>query len=157
MDQYAETNLITPSNYYDFFDPEHKLTEVKRIEKAEHEMDDLPGSFPKMLVHLMNMSHTTIDKLAENAHISAATVKRYRHSGNEQSYTLDYVVAICIAMHLPPCLSSVLLARAGLSLGGSRRNRQMAWILHTMYRESIEVVQARLDRSGQRRLNLLNF
>ena len=38
MNQYAEPIQITPESHFDFFDPHHKLTIVKRIEKAEYEI-----------------------------------------------------------------------------------------------------------------------
>ena len=154
MDQYVETVRISTADYYDFIDPLRKLTDAQRFEKAEMLLDNMPGAFPKALSYVMKLSHITIEQLAENAHISPSTVDRYKRLGKETSYNPEKIVAMCIALHLPPWLSTELLKAAGISLTGTRRNRELARITHTMFKCSVDDVQESLTSYGGKPLKL---
>ncbi len=154
MNQYAETVRISPDDYYDFIDPQRKLTAPQRVAKAEELLDDMPGSFPKALAFVMKQEHVTIEKLAEEAHISTSTVDRYKRPGKESFYNPDKVVAMCVAMHLPPWLSCELLNAAGISLFGSRRNRELAWVIQTLFKCTVDEVQKNLIAYGGKPLKL---
>ena len=61
---------------------------------------------------------------------------------------------MCIAMHLPPWLSTELLKTAGITLTGTRRNRELARITYTMFKYSVDDVQASLISYGGKSLKL---
>ena len=154
MEQSAETIRISSTDYYDFIDPLRTLTDAQRLEKAEKILDNMPGAFPKALSYVMRLSHITIEQLAENAHISPSTIDRYKRFGRETSYNPEKIVAMCIAMHLPPWLSTELLKAAGISLTGTRRNRELARITHMMFKCSVDEVQESLTSYGGKPLKL---
>ena len=154
MEQSADTIRISSTDYYDFIDPLRTLTDAQLLEKAEKILDNMPGAFPKALSYVMKLSHITIEQLAEHAHISPSTIDRYKRFGREISYNPEKIVAMCIAMHLPPWLSTELLKAAGISLTGTRRNRELARITHTMFKCSVDDVQENLTSYGGKPLRL---
>lgn len=144
----------SPDPYYEFVDPKRKLSEKERFSKAEEMVLEMPSSFPLALAYVMSLANVTIEKLAEEAHISTSTVDRYKRKGKEQTYNPDKVVAMCIAMHLPPWLSFELMARAGFNVTGSIRNHTLVRVLLTMYGKTIDEVQKNLITYGSKPLKL---
>ena len=67
---------------------------------------------------------------------------------------MDQVVALCIALQLPPWLSSELLAQAGLMLRRTKQHRAYRLILDCMFMDSLETVQNFLRTSGCEALKL---
>lgn len=70
--------------------------------------------------------------------MSESTIGRYRN-GKVESFSEKNVVALCVAMHLPPWLSFALIAKAGLAW---LQPEQLAhlMILNCMYMRSIDEV-----------------
>lgn len=60
----------------------------------------------------------------------------------ERLKVFDYknVVALCVAMHLPPWLSFALIAKAGFSLAATKEQLAHLMILNCMYMKSIDEV-----------------
>jgi len=99
----SHANFLPPSidDYFRIVDPKCKLSPQERIRKMNDVLDNLPRSFPKALCYVMKLNHITIEDLAWASQISERTISRYRTS-EADSYSEDRVVAMCIAMKLPP-------------------------------------------------------
>lgn len=75
---------------------------------------NLPGSFSGTLVAHMKRIGITREKLAEEAMLSDTTIKRMRTS--ERDLTLDFVIAVCVGLHIPPEYSFDMIEKAGFRL-----------------------------------------
>lgn len=75
-------------------------------------MSKLPRTFPESLNMLIEWSELTMEELAEKALLSDRTIRRMR---NEADYNtpIESVVALCIAMRLPPQFSRHLMETSG--------------------------------------------
>ena len=71
-----------------------------------------------------------------------------RLSENEKN-----VVALCVAMHLPPWLSFALIAKAGFSLAATKEQLAHLMILNCMYMRSIDEVNEYLRERGNASLS----
>lgn len=88
---------------------------ISRGREIQNVISDMPPTFGGALVYLMKWNNTTVEKLAENALVDAKTIQRMR---NDPAYpkNIDSVIAVCVAMHLPPEISEALIDRSGFSL-----------------------------------------
>ena len=64
-----------------------------------------------------------------------------------------YIVALCVAMHLPPWLSFALIAKAGFSLAATKEQLAHLMILNCMYMRSIDEVNEYLRERGNASLS----
>jgi hypothetical protein len=151
----SHANFLPPSidDYFRIVDPKCKLSPQERIRKMNDVLDNLPRSFPKALCYVMKLNHITIEDLAWASQISERTISRYR-TGEADSYSEDRVVAMCIAMKLPPWLSRELIEKAGFRLAETRRQRTCMRILDCMYTASLDEVQEWLESFGDEPLKL---
>lgn len=126
-------------------DGQSQLTEMHRILTA------LPPAFPEALTYLMRQARVTIEQLEEKTGISARTISRLR-TEERREYTLDQVIAICVALHLPTWLSRELLQRAGLLLRKTRQHLAYQCVLDCMFMDEVEDVQRFLLSCGLEKL-----
>ena len=152
----THANFLPPSldDYFRIVDPKGKLSPSERIRKMNEVLDNLPRSFPKALCYVMKLAHMTIERLAEVSQVSDSTISRYRRTGQVESYSEDKIVAMCVAMRLPPWLSRELVKAAGVGLSETSRQRTCMMILNCMYTASIDEVQAVLSSFGEDALKL---
>ena len=152
----SHANFLPPSidDYFRIVDPKGKLSPLERIRKMNDVLDSLPRSFPKALCYVMKLAHMTIERLAEASQVSDSTISRYRRTGQVESYSADKIVAMCVAMRLPPWLSRELIKAAGVGLSETRRQRTCMMILECMYTASVDEVQAALSDFGDAPLKL---
>ena len=68
----------------------------------------MPACFPAALRYVMTRFGFTQEALAFESKVSESTIGRYRN-GKVESFSEKNVVALCVAMHLPPWLSFVLI------------------------------------------------
>ena len=132
---------------------ENSVPVMKRAKAISEILMNLPNSFQGTLKAHMIRCDVSIEKLAELAMLSDSTVKRLRQS-ERHSYDLDQVLAICLALHLPPDLSFDLIAKAGIRLRNTAEHLVYRTILRTMYMESLETIQATLKECGCQTLHL---
>ncbi len=118
-------------------------------------LDALPTSFPDALTFLMKRAHMTIEDLEEKASVSNRTISRLR-TEERREYSLDQIIAICIALHLPPWLSHEMIHRAGFLLRSTRQHQAYRFILDCLFMDSVEEVQTFLTNSGFQPLKLTN-
>lgn len=152
----SHANILPPSidDYFRIVDPMGKLSPRERIRKMNEVLDNLPRSFPKALCYVMKLAHVTIERLAEASRVSDSTISRYRRTGQVESYSADKIVAMCVAMRLPPWLSRELIKAAGFGLSETERQRTCMMILDHLYTASIDEVQAILSSYGEDALKL---
>ena len=91
--------------------------------------------------------------MSELTGLSVSTIDRLR-TAEKDNYSLDQVMVICIALHLPPWLSSQMIKRAGLLLKDTELHNVYRAILDCMFMDSLEMVQAFLVESGYKPLKL---
>ena len=152
----THANFLPPSldDYFRIVDPKGKLSPSERIRKMNEVLDNLPRSFPKALCYVMKLAHMTIERLAEVSQVSDSTISRYRRTGQVESYSEDKIVAMCVAMRLPPWLSRELIKAAGVGLSETPRQRTCMMILNCMYTASVDEVQAILSSYDEDALKL---
>lgn len=115
MPSHAEEHFDAIGNYYHIIDPEGTLSEIERAKKEVEVLNGMPNSFPKALCYVMRLSGFTKEALAFESKVSESTIGRYR-TGKVKHYSEKNVVALCVAMHLPPWLSFKLIEKAGFAL-----------------------------------------
>ena len=108
---------------------------------------DMPGSFHEALTYLMEKEQKTLDQLAAESMVSRRTLCRLRQAERDR-YNPHQVVALCIALHLPPFVSEALAERAGLDFKKSDKYLHFRMILDFLYDETVENVQKTLKKSG---------
>lgn len=128
-------------------------TRLEQMAEMARLLESLPASFPAALTFLMRRAHVTIEQLEEKAFISARTISRLR-TEERGEYALDQVIAICIALHLPPWLSRELLQRAGFILRRTKQQLAYQCVLDCMFMDEVSDVQRFLAESGFARLKL---
>jgi transcriptional regulator with XRE-family HTH domain len=151
----SHANILSPSidDYYRIVDPKGTLSQPERIRKMNDVLDNLPRSFPKALCSVMELAGMTIEELEWASKVSSRTISRYR-TGETKSYSEDKIVAMCVAMRLPPWLSRELVKAAGLGLSETPHQRLCMMILDCMYTASVDEVQAILNCFGEDALKL---
>lgn len=115
-----------------------------------------PGNdFPSALVGIMNATSITVEKLAELTGISPKTIQRMR---TDDTYTpsLQYVCAICIALHLFPQVSCKLISLAGLSFKNNHDDNLYSLLIYTQSYETVYNCNEFLVRHNATPLTTLN-
>lgn len=141
----SHANFLPPSldDYFRIVDPMGKLSPSERICKMNEVLDNLPRSFPKALCSVMELAGMTIEELEWASKVSSRTISRYR-TGETKSYSEDKIVAMCVAMRLPPWLSRELI-KAGVGLSETPRQRMCIGSKVSLARERL----ASCTRSSQ--------
>lgn len=147
MPSRAKEHFDAIGNYYHIIDPEGTLPEIERAKKEAEVLNDMPNSFPKALCYVMKLSGFTKEALAYESKVSESTIGRYR-TGKVKHYSEKNVVALCVAMHLPPWLSFKLIGKAGFSLAATREQQAYLVVLSCMYMRSVDEVNDYLRERG---------
>ena len=140
------------NNHYLMFLDE-TLTRQEQLAAMNRMINNLPHTFYETLEHLMRMRKITIEQLEEKAFLSARTISRLR-TEERREYSLDQVIALCIALALPPWLSCEMLTRSGFTLRSTPLHRAYRFVLDCMFMDTVEDVQRFLTSCGQPPLNL---
>ena len=102
--------------------------------------------FGDALTLLMNDRDMSVENMESESGLSVSTVKRLR-AGQEAS--AEQVVAISVALRLPPMVSSDLLRMCGITLDfNNQRNTVYQMILTGHYKDGIEKVNVYLAACG---------
>ena len=102
--------------------------------------------FGEALKTLMNVRNISVERMESESGISVSTLKRLRAG---QEATAEQIVAIAVALQLPPTVSGDLLAMCGVRLDfNSTKNTAYQLILASQYTSSIEQVSAFLETCG---------
>lgn len=108
-------------------------------------MQNMPGGFSAALKHLMTWKGKTVEALAGDCCLDPKTIQRMR---NNEAYetTIETIVAICIALQLPPATSDALIDRSGCSLGVSEKHLTYRFLLNSCYTKTIYECNEMLHR-----------
>ena len=147
MPSHAEKNQTEIENYYHIIDPEGRLSENERAKEENKVLANMPACFPEALRYVMTRFGFTQEALAFASKVSESTIGRYRN-GKVESFSEKNVVALCVAMHLPPWLSFALIAKAGFSLAATREQQAYLMVLSCMYMRSVDEVNDYLKERG---------
>lgn len=128
-------------------DKKEKLSAMSRL------LDELPGTFQGALAFLMKRAGVTIERLEEEAFLSGRTISRLR-TEERREYSLDQVIAVCVALHLPPWLSGEMVRRAGFLFRPVRQHRAYQFILDCLFMDSVRDIQKFLVETGCQPLKL---
>lgn len=102
--------------------------------------------FGDALKLLMNDRDMSVEQMESESGLSVSTVKRLR-AGQEAS--AEQIVAISVALRLPPMVSSDLLRMCGITLDfNNQRNTVYQMILTGHYKDGIEQVNVYLAACG---------
>lgn len=147
MPSRAEEHFDVIGNYYHIIDPEGTLSEIERAKKEAEVLNDMPNSFPKALCYAMKLSGCTKEALAFESKVSETTIGRYR-TGKVKHYSEKNIVALCVAMHLPPWLSFSFIEKAGFALAKTEEQQAFMTVLNCMYMKSVDEVDEYLKARG---------
>ena len=142
-------------HYLTFADDTQSLSRQEQIAAMSRILDTLPVSFHEALEYMMRMQKVTIEQLEEKSSLSSRTISRLR-TEERREYSIEQVIAICVALKLPPWMSNELLERAGLCLRRNALHRAYRFVLDCMFMDSVEDVQKFLSASGFPALKLKN-
>ena len=143
----AEEHFDAIRNYYHIIDPEGMLSEIERAKKEAEILNNMPSGFPKALCYVMKLSGFTKEALAYESKVSESTIGRYR-TGKVKHYSEKNIVALCVAMHLPPWLSFSFIEKAGFALAKTEEQQAFMTVLNCMYMKSVEEVDEYLKARG---------
>ena len=102
--------------------------------------------FGEALKLLMNDRDMTMEQMESESGLSVSTVKRLRAG---QDASVEQIVAISVALHLPPPVSGDLLRMCGITLDfNNQKNTVYQMILTEYYKEGIEQVNVCLEACG---------
>lgn len=139
--------------YLEFAAGAGKLGKKEQLTEMRSILEMMPSSFPEALTFLMRRARVTIEQLEEKTSISSRTISRLR-TEERSEYSLDQVLAICIALHLPPWISRELLQRAGILLRRTKQHLAYQCILDCMFMDEVSDVQRSLAEAGMEKLKL---
>ena len=108
--------------------------------------NDFGGRVWEALKLLMNDRDVSVEQMESESGLSVSTVKRLRAG---QDASVEQIVAISVALHLPPPVSSDLLRMCGITLDfNNQKNTVYQMILTEYYKEGIEQVNVCLEACG---------
>jgi hypothetical protein len=95
----------------------------------------------------MTWKGKTVEALAGDCCLDPKTIQRMR---NNEAYetTIETIVAICIALQLPPAVSEALIARSAYSLGVNEKHLTYRFLLNSCYTKPIYECNEMLLRLG---------
>ena len=144
-------------HYNEYLDRRMSMTAAQLAEKRDRLMQALPNDYPDALCYLMENADggpVTVEHLAASAQVSPRTIQRYR-TKMQSSYNPDAAVAVCLALHLPPWLSRVLLNKAGILVQNYGPKGHFGEILDCCFMDSVPEVQEYLKKAGYPPLKLM--
>ena len=146
--EFGKLNSVEAFNrhYRGFLDRKGVLSDKEYIEAKNALVEKvLPLSFPDMLVTLMKYGNSrserfTVEALAEASHLSRRTICRLR-AEKCKTYRRDHVLAICIALHLPSWLSSIMLDKANIQISRYGDEGYLGELLDCNFMDTIDDIQ----------------
>ena len=111
-------------------------------------------SFNEMTVELMGRKKMTVGALAEATGLSCETVKNLRND-RTRLFPIQEIVAVAIALHLPPEISKNYIRRAPTNFTGSDEMYCYRYALNEWYRLPVAEVNRKLVEMGIRPLTNL--
>jgi len=152
-DSYPELHFQNSGPNKDISDRADQLasfsTEAGNLARIKGE---LPATFSKTLVSLMDTLGYTVENLAEKAQLSDRHIRNWRNTETAPK-SLRAVVAVCIGMQLHPILSHDLIHKSGHSFMNTEEHIVYQMILNSCYMKSIFECSDYLTACGFRPFN----
>ncbi len=126
----------------------------KRIADEYRVTAMLRMSFNDMLVRLMDVKKVTIARLAEDTGLSDETIKNMRNDP-KRHFSIESIVAICIALHLSPDISRQLIESSPAKFMSSEEMSAYRYVLLHCYQQEVSRVNRFLVEAGYRPLTRL--
>ena len=139
--------------YLGFIDDASEEEQEKRLNLIRKRIEEMPASFSDALTYLMEEYNSSVISLADATTLSMKTIQRLRND-LRFSYPLDWVVALCVGMHLEPPVSAAFLARAGYDLRMMPQSIVYQFILSCKYTHKISDIQLFLKEHKYKELAL---
>ena len=147
-------NLNSGYHFEAVFSPKtsEKISEKSKILRASnHELYEilktLNNSFSDSLKKLMEIVEITVEELAEKIDVSPKTIQRLRNGENENP-NIKTVVAMCIAMKLPPDLSMHLIETSGHRFKITEEDLVYKFLIRSCYTTPLEECNQYLINEG---------
>ena len=93
-------------------------------------------SFADSLAAVIDWSDMTEEKIAEAADIEVRTLQRLKND-EDQNPTMETIIALCIAMTLPPVISRTLIEKAGHKFKANTRDFMYGFLIDACYTQSL--------------------
>lgn len=119
----------------------------RKIELQMTEMASLNPTFNEMTVILMEKRRITVAKLADDTGLSEDTIKNLRNRENI-IFPIQEIVAVCIALHLPPELSRGYIAASPSKFQNTLEMRLYEYALNQWYDRPVSEVNRLLVETG---------
>jgi len=100
----------------------------------------LPQAFPDALVELMKWRGYTVENVAEYALTSRSTISRLRNDPDYEP-NLEIIVALCVALLLPPAIYPAFIQRAGHSFKLTKSHIAYQQLLPQAYYLGLDIFQ----------------
>ena len=126
----------------------------KQIEQEIREASAFEKSFNDMTVMLMEKRGVTVGKLAELSGLSEETIKHMRNRP-DVDFSIRYVTAVCIALHLPPSVSAAYIRVSPAKFQNTLEMKLYEYALNQWYLDGVPSVNRRLVEAGVRPLTSL--
>lgn len=104
-------------------------------------------SFADSLKTVVEWSDMTEEKIAEAADIEVRTLQRLK-SDEDQNPTIETIIALCVAMTLPPFISRALLEKAGHTFKANTRDFMYGMIIDACYTQTLDECNKMLIDQG---------
>jgi len=124
-----------------------RRAELRGVMEAADILGKLPNSFGSSLIMLMRWRRITVEKLAEKSLLSPKTIQRMRNNHNQQ-WDIEFIVAVCVGLQLPPYISMPLIEKAGLRIRANSKDILYAYLLATHYQSPIFEFNEYLEAVG---------
>ena len=126
----------------------------KQIEQEIREAAAYEMNFNDMTVELMEKRGITVGKLAELTGLSEEIIKRMRNKSDIE-YSIRYVTAVCIALHLPPSISASYIRVSPAKFQNTVEMKLYEYALNQWYLDDVPSVNRRLVEAGVQPLTAL--
>ena len=139
---------IVYSKGYQFAAPERQIELLKKVVMEEAAIyNELPNNLPGSLKRLKDWRGVTFSELADRALMNERTVRRIING--EERGSLNSIILICLALHLPPKISHHVIAQSQFSLSYSNENHiWYQFVLDHKYANTLDEIRTFLAERG---------
>jgi transcriptional regulator with XRE-family HTH domain len=139
---------IVYSKGYQFAPPEKQIELLKKVVMEEAAIyNELPNNLSGSLKRLKDWRGVTFSELADRALINERTVRRIVNG--EEPGSLNSIILICLALHLPPKISRHVIAQSQFSLSYSNENHiWYQFVLDHKYANTLDEIRTFLAERG---------
>jgi len=147
----ATSDIVFEAHYSDSKINDDVDAQAKAILAYNKELAELirqlPGGFTESLKMLMTWKEKTVESLAEASYLDPKTIQRMRNNDDYEP-SIETIVAVCIALQLPPAASYALINRSTHALGVSEKHFAYDFLIRSWYTKPILECNAMLQRLG---------